>query len=186
MNKLKELGLPVPDFEVVKNPDEIRWTDKKNEYCGWVIRGSADKERGFSMNCYALYVPKNEVKKKLDELIKKYGNKEVSYIIYAAWKMKKGGNLMILKDKIILEAVNGIFEPNKTPELHMVFMKRENGLPVLQKVVGNKDLLSHKELLEVLELYRKAKINNVVFEWSFNDRGKFGVWDIIPIDIKDE
>jgi hypothetical protein len=180
--KAKELGLPVPNFEVVKNFDEIKWIGEKEVYCGWTIRTSINDGQGFSLP-FAPEISKEEIKKKILEFKEKLGERSesASFVIYPAWKFKRTGNTLISGDKIIIEAVKDTLFPEKpVPDVHYTFIKRGNGLPILENFKGDKELLNQKELLMLLDSVKKVKMDSVLIEWFFDEKKNFHVYDLVP------
>lgn len=180
--KAREFGLPVPNFEVVKNFEEIKWIGEREAYCGWTIRTSVDDGRGFSLP-FAPEISKEEIKKKIPEFKERLGvrSERASFIIYPAWKFKRVGNTLVSKDKIIIEGVRDSLFPDKpVPDVHYTFIRRGRGLPLLEKFIGDKELLNQKELLMLLEIIKKVKMDSVLIEWFFDEKKNFHVYDLVP------
>ncbi len=182
LNKALELGLPVPNFEVVKNFEDIKWAGEKEAYCGWTIRTSLDEGRGFSLP-FAPEISKEEIKKKIPEFKEKLGalSERANFIIYPAWKFKRTGNTVVSGNKIIIEGVRDTLFPEKpVPDVHYTFIKRGNSLPILEKFKGDKELLNQKELLMLLDTAKKVKMDGVLIEWFFDEKKNFHVYDLVP------
>jgi hypothetical protein len=182
LRKLKEMGLPCPNFEVVKNFEEIKWQGENEQYCGWTIRTSLDEGRDFSLP-FAPEISKEEIKKKIPEFKEKLGElkERASFIIYPSMKFPRTGNLMITDDRIIIEGVrDSLFPDKKHPDLHLSYLKKGNNLPVLMKSVGDTSLLTYNEILSLLNVARTSNMSNVNFEWVFEEKNKLKFYDVIP------
>jgi len=178
--KLRKWGLNAPEIEVVRTPKEIKWKNADKEYCGWIARSALDEGNELSLP-FISHVDKQTITKKILEFKEKLGEK-AKFIVYPCWKFIKSGNLMILKDSMVIEAVEGYIR--ETPEknfydVHYTFQRKGNKLPHLANCKGKREFLTYSELIYLIHISRKISEENIIIEWSIDEKGTFHFHDLI-------
>ncbi len=183
--KLREWGFPIRDFEIVKSPEDIKWNNEHLNYKGWVLRTDVEGDRKFALPTF-IHVPKEEICKRITELREKYGD-EMKFMVLPGHGMKRSGNIMILKDKIVIEVVKGMYSLIGTDgklDAHYSFLRdidHPEVHPLLERIHGDASTLSNAELSHLLRMARKVPEYNVVLEWCVSERDDFIFFDMYRI-----
>ncbi|UZE93911.1 MAG: hypothetical protein IB618_04090 [Candidatus Pacearchaeota archaeon] len=182
--KLEELALPHGDWQIIKKASELN-LNKKTKH-GWCIRSCLPPEikKDELALPFAAYVKTEEVSKIIEKFQKKFRGKGI-FVVYPAWKFEKSGNLMLLENSIIIEAVEGFVRDladGKKVDVYYKYPKYDDKIYICDvEVKGNRDLLSSLEITNLLDHARKIPYKNVVLEWSYDTDNNFYFHDIIEI-----
>ncbi|MBU0598133.1 hypothetical protein KKF61_04010 [Patescibacteria group bacterium] len=161
-------GLPHPTWQFVSSAKEIKNLARIKDYVGWTIR--TVKVNGPWVNHYANCVVKKDVPTTVDKLQVRHKNKAL-FVIYPSWKWKKGGTVLIEKNRVIIEARRGAIEDLMrygNVEVSYIFQQGK-----LLHTAGDEKLLTHSELRKILKAQKKLSMKNVILEWGITTQGKF-------------
>ena len=161
-------GLPHPEWEFVKSLKDLKKFPKIKDYVGWTIR-TVEVRKGRWKNVYANWLPKKLVPAKINEFQKRLKGK-ATFVVYPSWKWKKGGTVLIEKDRLVIEAVNGaivdLMRHGKVTARY-VFQRGK-----LVSSDGKTSFLTSAEIHKVVEA-KKIKRSGILLEWGVTTQNKF-------------
>ncbi|MFC1687153.1 hypothetical protein ACFL0L_01055 [Patescibacteria group bacterium] len=161
--------LPHPEWEFVRGSKDLKKFPKIKDYVGWTIR-TIDIKGGKWRNLYVNWLPKKQVPEKIDEFKKKLKGR-ATFIVYPSWKWKKGGTILIEKDRIVIEVVKGaIVDLMRHGKIDASYFY-EHGK--LISYTGDKKVLTPAERKKVLLAPKKLSQKDVILEWGITTQNKF-------------
>jgi len=166
---IDQAGLPHPEWEFVRNSKDLKKFPKIKDYAGWTIR-TVEVKNGPWKNLYANWLPKKKVLPRIDELQKEQRGRAL-FVVYPSWKWKKGGTILIEKDRVVTEAVKGQIEDlMRRGRVDASYFYRKGRL---MHATGNKSFLTASEKRKILQASRKLKLKDVILEWGVTTQDKF-------------
>jgi hypothetical protein len=175
--EIEKLGLPHPKWEFVREPSELRYIGKKDEYVGWTVRTCLDKGGNEFYLPHANWIKGEEVPQKIKEFKEKV-KQEATFVVYPSWKFIKGANIMFIENEIIIEAVKGKLHKllyGGSPDLQLTYSRTIHPKKLFSK--GKEDLLSKAEYNYLLSLNKKIS-GNKILQWSHTTSGKYFFHDL--------
>jgi len=164
---IDKYNLPHPRWEFVKDSQDLKKFYKIKDYVGWTIR-TVEIKNGKWKNLYVNWLAKNKVPEKLDELAGKQKGRAL-FVVYPSWKWKKGGTVLIEKQRTVIEAVKGEIEKlMRKGILDASYYFKNNKLV---NFTEEKDFLSPKIRKSLLKA-NKIKKNNIILEWALTTQNK--------------
>jgi hypothetical protein len=166
---IDDANLLHPEWEFVRSSKDLKKYFKIKDYCGWTVR--TVKVTGASWeNLYVNWLPKKQVPAKIDELQKKHKGKAL-FVIYPSWKWKKGGTVLIEKDRTVIEAAKGsIVDLMRYGKVDASYSYQRGKLV---SSTGKKQLLTSTEQKKILLAEKKLKQREIILEWGITTQNKF-------------
>ncbi|MBU0613405.1 hypothetical protein KKB10_05350, partial [Patescibacteria group bacterium] len=139
------------------------------DYCGWTIRTVKVVGAPWK-NLYVNWLPKRQVPAKINELQKKLKGKAL-FVIYPSWKWKKGGTVLIERNRTVIESARGsIVDLMRYGKVDASYFYEQGKLISSS---GKKKLLSPAERKKILQAERKIKEKEIILEWGITTQNKF-------------
>jgi len=169
LNKIEKAGLPHPEWEFVESSKDLNKYYNIRDYCGWTIRTVKVVGAPWK-NLYVNWLPKRQVPAKINELQKKLKGKAL-FVIYPSWKWKKGGTVLIERNRTVIESARGsIVDLMRYGKVDASYFYEQGKLISSS---GKKKLLSPAERKKILQAERKIKEKEIILEWGITTQNKF-------------
>ena len=175
--EIERLELPHPKWEFIKDPSELKYIGKEDEYVGWTVRTCLDRGGNEFWLPHANWIKKEEVPKRIEEFKKKV-KQEATFVVYPSWEFIKAACVMFVDNKIVIEAVKGRIQKllyGGEPDLTLIYSRTIRPQKILCK--GEEDLLTKEELNDLLSLNRKI-LGNKILQWSYTTKRKYFFHDL--------
>lgn len=162
-------GLPHPEWEFVRSSKDLKNFPNIKDYVGWTIRTVEVKNAPWK-NLYVNWLSKSKVPAKVDELQKKQKGKAL-FVTYPSWKWRKGGTVLIEKDRVVIEVVKGaIVDLMRHGKVDASYFYQKGKLV---DTTGNAKLLTPTERTKILQASKKIKKKDIILEWGITTQEKF-------------
>jgi len=165
---LEQYRLPHPEWEFVMTSADLKHFYHIRDYVGWTIR-TVEIRQGKWRNLYLNWIPKREVPDRLDELQHTQQGKAL-FVVYPSWKWRKGGTLLLEKNREIIEVVRGGVEKlMREGKIDASYIYQKG---IISERIGNSLILTPSDRKSILTA-RKVKRKGLIFEWVITTQGKF-------------
>ncbi|USN53343.1 MAG: hypothetical protein H6760_04220 [Candidatus Nomurabacteria bacterium] len=168
LKKIDAAGLPHPEWQFVRSSKELRGIQNIDAYRGWTIR-TVEVRGGPWKNLYANWVAPSKVAATVDRLQREHPHRAL-FVVYPSWKWKKGGTILLERDRVVIEATRG-------PIVNLMRYGKVTASYTYQKgkltqSIGLKKFLSPAEKQRILLACRMPK-KGLILEWGISTQGKF-------------
>ncbi|MBU0613379.1 hypothetical protein KKB10_05220 [Patescibacteria group bacterium] len=93
------------------------------------------------------------------------------FVIYPSWKWKKGGTVLIERNRTVIESANGsIVDLMRYGKVDASYFYEQGKLISSS---GKKKLLSSDERKKILQAERRIKQKEIILEWGITTQNKF-------------
>ncbi len=169
LKMIDRAGLPHPEWEFVRSSKDLKRFTNIKDYVGWTIR-TVEMKNGAWKNLYVNWLPKKQVPATVDKLQNKQKG-DALFVTYPSWNWKKGGTILIEKDRVVIEAVKGaVVDLMRHGKVEVSYWYRKG---TLTHTDGNTKLLTAVERKTILQAVKKIKKKDVILEWGITTQGKF-------------
>lgn len=171
--KLDSLDIPHPEWEFAKQPHELRKYYRIPDTCGWTIRSLLEADahpQGRPFHVNRVYKPTVPDKvKQFQQILRGQGQ----FVVYPSWKWALGGRMLVDRDKIIIEAVQGsVVKLTRAGRRDLTLIHDRESKQTIHSD-GNKELIPSAVKTAMFNTADKLKDDNYILSWACTLDNKF-------------
>jgi len=164
--------MPHPTWQFVRQGSELKRLERISAYAGWTIR-TAEVSGAVYKNLYVNWLPRTQVAATVDKFHRRLRDRGL-FVVYPSWHWRKGGVVIVEPGQVVIEAVQGaVVDLARHGRVDAQYIYRRGRLV---SVVGERRVLSSRDLKHLLSAAGKLKGDSYYFEWGISTRGKFIIY----------